>query len=197
MTSKFKAPMNSFFTKEELQDIGFRGLGENVLISRKSSIYGAEKITLGSNVRIDDFSILSGNITIKNYVHIAAFCGLYAGNAGIEIDNFVGISPNSLLFAESDDLSGEVLRGPTVPSKYRKLLSGKIILEKHSQISSGCIILPNLTIGEGSVIGATSLVTKSTEAWTKYFGSPAKKTGLRSKNALELEKELLAENSLN
>ena len=37
--------MSSFYSIEELQQIGFKSLGENVLISRKASIYGAEKIT--------------------------------------------------------------------------------------------------------------------------------------------------------
>ena len=51
--------MNSFYSKEELKEIGFKKYGENVLISRKTSIYNPEKIIIGNNVRIDDFCILS------------------------------------------------------------------------------------------------------------------------------------------
>ncbi|MDR2409353.1 MAG: acyltransferase, partial [Bacteroidales bacterium] len=54
--------MNSFFSKEELKDIGFKSVGDNVLISRKASFYSVSNISIGSNVRIDDFCILSGNI---------------------------------------------------------------------------------------------------------------------------------------
>ena len=84
--------MNSFYSYEELQTIGFCSLGENVLISKKTSIYSAENISIGSNVRIDDFSILSGNILIGNNVHIAAGVYLFAGKTGIELEDFVGIS---------------------------------------------------------------------------------------------------------
>ena len=65
--------MSSFYDEQELQQIGFKSIGKNVLISRKTSIYGAQNITIGNNVRIDDFCVLSGNIKIihkfqKDYI---------------------------------------------------------------------------------------------------------------------------------
>ena len=60
-----------FYTKEELNEMGFKSIGENVLISDKASIYGVKNIEVGSNVRIDDFCIISageGGIKIGNYV---------------------------------------------------------------------------------------------------------------------------------
>jgi len=63
-----------FIKDEDLLKIGFRKIGNNVLISDKSSIYGASRIELGDNVRIDDFCILSagdGGIEICDNVHIA------------------------------------------------------------------------------------------------------------------------------
>ena len=69
----------SFYTDEELKEIGFKSYGKNVLLSRKTSIYGANNISIGNNVRIDDFCILSGNITLGNYIHIASACLLFGG----------------------------------------------------------------------------------------------------------------------
>lgn len=48
-----------FYSREQLEKIGFKSLGENVLISDKTSIYSPENISIGNNVRVDDFSILS------------------------------------------------------------------------------------------------------------------------------------------
>ena len=48
-----------FYSREQLEKIGFKSLGENVLISDKTSIYSPENISIGNNVRIDDFSVLS------------------------------------------------------------------------------------------------------------------------------------------
>ena len=62
----------SFYNEEELKEIGLKVYGKNVLISRNATIYGADKISIGDNVRIDDFCILSGNISLGSYIHIAA-----------------------------------------------------------------------------------------------------------------------------
>ena len=61
--------MNSFYDNDELKRLGLKSIGENVLISRKASIYGAKSISIGHNVRIDDFCILSGTISIGRTVH--------------------------------------------------------------------------------------------------------------------------------
>lgn len=76
--------MNSFYSKEELQNIGFKKIGENVLISKKASIYSPQNIIIGNHVRIDDFTILSGEIEMGDYVHISAYVALY-GKYGIKI----------------------------------------------------------------------------------------------------------------
>ncbi len=65
--------MNSFYSECELKELGLESFGENIFISRKASIYGAKKIRLGNNVRVDDFCILSGKISIGNFVHVAGY----------------------------------------------------------------------------------------------------------------------------
>ena len=64
---------NSFYTEAELERIGFASIGKNVLLSRKVSVYSASTISIGNNVRIDDFCILSGSISIGSFVHISAY----------------------------------------------------------------------------------------------------------------------------
>ncbi|MDZ7925025.1 MAG: hypothetical protein U5M23_13450 [Marinagarivorans sp.] len=44
-----------FYTQDELTYIGFKSLGDNVKLSKKASVYEPEKISIGSNSRIDDF----------------------------------------------------------------------------------------------------------------------------------------------
>lgn len=139
--------MTSFYSEDEVKKIGFKSVGENVLISRKASIYGADKICIGNNVRIDDFCILSGNITIENYVHIAAAVLLFGGTLGIILKDYSGVSSRSVIYAESDDYSGEAMTNPVVPDKYRHVQGGKVILEKYVVIGTGCTVLPNVCIG--------------------------------------------------
>ena len=65
-----------FLNETELKKIGFKKVGKNVSISDKCSIYNAKNIEIGSNVRIDDFVILSageGGIKIGSHIHIACY----------------------------------------------------------------------------------------------------------------------------
>ena len=186
--------MNSFFSNEELSQIGFHSVGENVLISRKTSIYKPECMDIGSNVRIDDFCILSGNIVIKNYVHIAAHCCLFGGISGIEFNEFTGLSSRSAVYAESDDYSGLAMSNPMIPMKYRKITNGKVIFEKHALVGTGSTILPGVVLGEGASVGSMSLVTKSLNSWGIYVGIPCKRIRDRNKNIIELEDKLFKEN---
>lgn len=183
--------MNSFYTIEELKNIGFKNLGDNVLISKKASIYGAGNISIGSNVRIDDFCILSGKISIGNYIHIAAYSALFAGDAGIVMEDFSGLSSKCIVYASSDDYSGEFLTNPMIDNQYRNVISKKVTVEKHSIIGSNSTILPGVTIKEGTSIGACSLITKDCDEWGIYVGVPAKRIKERSKKILDLEKEFL------
>lgn len=173
--------MNSFYSEYELKNIGFKSFGKNVLISKKCSIYGAENISVGNNVRIDDFTILSGNIKIGNYVHISAYTALY-GKYGITIGNFCGISPRCTLFSASDDFSGEYMISPMVDDKYINLSTGLIKMCNYTQIGANSIIMPNITINEGSICGAFSFVNKDLDEWSMYKGIPAKKYKDRNQN---------------
>jgi acetyltransferase-like isoleucine patch superfamily enzyme len=182
---------SNFYDPDELKELGFKNLGENVFISRKASIYGADNIELGSNVRIDDFCILSGKIRIGNYIHVAAYSSLCGGKKGIILEDFVNLSRKVEIFAVSDDFSGASMTNPMVPDDYKHLLEAKVILKKHVLVGTGSIILPGVTLEEGSVIGALSLVKNSTSGWSINAGVPAKKIKDRKKDLLKLEKQFL------
>lgn len=75
--------MNSFYSENELSSLGFKAVGHDVQISRKASFYGAGNMVIGNHVRIDDFCILSGNITLENFIHIAAGTLVFAGGVAL------------------------------------------------------------------------------------------------------------------
>lgn len=187
--------MNSFYSEEELKTIGFKHLGKNVLISRKTSIYGANKISIGNNVRIDDFSIISRNVTLGNYIHIATYCALYGGDAGIEMKDFTGLSSRGVIYAETDDYGGDYITNPTVDEEYRHIIPGKVTLEKHVIVGTGCSILPGVTLGEGAAVGSMSLVNKSLAPWGIYVGIPCKRIGDRKRGLLAKE-EMISKKSI-
>lgn len=176
--------MNSFYNEEDLQRMGFKSVGREVRISRKASFYGIEAISIGDNVRIDDFCILSGKISLHSHIHISAYCALY-GSMGIEVEDYSGISPRCTLFSAMDDFGGDYLIGPIHPENTIHITGGKILLKRYTQIGSGCTVFPNVILEEGSVIGAMSLVTRSVPAWTISVGIPAHVISNRKKGLLK------------
>jgi len=188
--------VNTFYSEEELKNLGLKGYGKNVLISRNAILYNPEKLEVGNNVRIDDFTTISGNVTIGDYVHIAQFCGLYGGEAGITMKDFSGLSSRVVIYATSNDYSGNSLTNPTVPEKYKTTDKNlPVVLNKHVIVGCVSVILPGVEIGEGSSVGAMTLCAKSLEPWGIYAGTPAKRIKDRSMKLLELEEQLRNETS--
>lgn len=187
----------SFYKVEELKELGFKSVGEDVMISRKASLYGSERMEIGNHVRIDDFCILSGSIILGDYIHIAAYTALFGGEEGIRVESFCGLSSGVVIFTTSSDYSGNSMTNPTVPKEYKNDTCGKVILGKHVIVGTGSSIMPNVIIGEGTSVGSMSLVNKSLDPWGIYAGIPCKKIKERSKKLLEMEQKMKNAYSIN
>lgn len=186
---------SKYYTEKDLADFGFKSLGTNVLISSDARIYGQQNISIGNNVRIDDFVTMSatnGFIEIHNNVFIARGCHL-SGFFGIILNNFSSMAANTILYSASDDYSGEFLTAQAIPQEYTSHIGGLINVGKHVIIGANSVIIGKTDIGEGCSIGSNSLVTKDLEEWNVYAGSPAKLFKERSKKLLELEEKLIKE----
>ncbi|MDE6951758.1 MAG: acyltransferase [Lachnospiraceae bacterium] len=189
-----KEQAGTFYSEEELKKLGLKKYGQDVRISRNAVLYHPELLEIGNHVRIDDFTTISGRVELGDYVHIAQFCGLYGGEAGIFMDDFSGLSSRVVIYATSNDYSGESLTNPTVPMKYKAAdKNAAVHLCRHVIIGTTSVILPGVTIGEGSSVGALSMCGKDLAPWGVYAGSPARRIKERSMKLLELEKELRAE----
>ena len=179
----------SFYSYEELQGLGLKKFGQDVCISRKASLYGCEYIELGNHVRIDDFCVLSGSICIGDYVHVAVATLLFGGQSGIIISDYCNISSRTAVYALSDDYSGKTMTNPLIPNKYKNVVDKEVVLHKHVIIGTGSTILPGCIIGEGTAVGAMSLINQDTIPWNIYAGIPAHILKPRDKNLLDLEKK--------
>ncbi|MFH1391998.1 MAG: acyltransferase [Candidatus Diapherotrites archaeon] len=88
---------------------------------------------------------------------IGAFTYINAKN-GVEIKEFCQVGSHCSIYSES-----------TIDGK-----NGKVILEKNSRIGSHTVIMPGVTVGENSIIGAHSFVNKDIPANVVALGCPAK-----------------------
>ena len=181
----------AYLTQDELKKIGFKSLGIEVKISDKASIYNPEQIELGDFSRIDDFCVVSGNVKIGRNVHITPQCLIAGGQPGVTLEDFVTLAYGCTVFSQSDDYSGATLTNSTVPKEFKNETFAPVKLAKHSIVGARGVIMPGVELGEGTSVGANSLVLQSTEAWSIYVGSPAKKIKDRKKDLLGLERQYL------
>lgn len=181
----------SFYNKQELLNLEFKSIGDNIKISKKTSFYGNSRISIGNNVRIDDFCVLSagkGGIEIGDYVHIAIYSSLQ-GEGKITLQDYTGISSKVSIYSSNDDYSGEYMTNPTLPSKYTNVHYADVLICKHVIIGCGSIILPGVTLNDGVAIGAMSVVYDNCDEFYIYKGNPATKLLKRNRNLLEIEKK--------
>jgi galactoside O-acetyltransferase len=184
-----------YLTEETLNNLGLKKFGRNVLISDKASLYGVNKISIGDNVRIDDFCILSavgGAIEIGNHIHIGAYSALF-GAGHIVLEDFSGLSSHVCIYSASDDYSGDFLIGPTMDQDLCRVIKKKTIIGRYATCGSHAVVLPGASLAEGSILGAQSLAVKPLEPWQIYSGLPARfikerKTGLIEKAKLMEER---------
>lgn len=190
--NKLENSGGGYYSRDELFAFGFAEIGDNVLVSRKASIYGANNIRIGHDVRIDDFCFLVGKITLGNYIHLAPYVSIHGtGGGSVTMEDFTALSSGTAVYAASDDYSGNSFTNPTVGEEYEKIIRSDILIEKHAIAGLHSVILPNSHLAEGVALGAMCLISGETEPWSIYVGVPGRKLKDRKKELLILEREFL------
>jgi acetyltransferase-like isoleucine patch superfamily enzyme len=176
----------------------FKEIGNNVEIFRPITIIDESKLTIKSNVRLSEFTLISGGkgVYIGNYVHIANHVSI-AGGGILVVEDFVGVCAGVRIITGSDDIMGKGIPSPMVPDEFRSYYRSHVVLKKHSFIGTSAIIHPGVTIGEGAVVASGSIVTKDIEPWGIYMGSPARKIRDRSMDIIKkMEKEIYLKDNI-
>jgi dTDP-4-amino-4,6-dideoxy-D-glucose acyltransferase len=186
--------LGSLYTRDELNSL-LGSVGENVAINRSVVFYSPKNIHLGSNVRIDCFSILSASsrgIVIGDHVHISAYVALFGASGSIHVASFCALSSRVTVFTSSDDYVEGFMSNPTVAAEYRKERRGDVVLKKHALIGCASVIMPGVTVEVGGSVGALSLVNKNVPEFGVVAGIPCRLIGQRNRRLLELEAAFLA-----
>ncbi|GAB2473717.1 galactoside O-acetyltransferase [Hymenobacter qilianensis] len=170
-----------------------KGCGEDVFVSANVEIRRPHLVTLGSHVAIDSGVYITTAAQIGDYTHLSPYITVIGGaQSTLIVEDFVTIAAGSRLICGSDQFMGDGFTSVTAPEQYRDTVDfGTIRCARFSGIGTNVVVMPNVTIAEGSVVGACSLVTKDTEPWTIYVGVPARPIKIRPRaKMLEYAKQL-------
>lgn len=161
----------------------FNYVGSHTLIESNFVINGEKYITIGNNTRIkpglvmesiDNHNgfefhpeiLIGNNVSVNYHAHIASVNKVQIGD-NVLIGSKVFIADHS-----HGEASSEALLLP--PSKRKLYSKGTVIIEDNVWIGENCAILPGVTIGQNSIIGANSVVTKSIPPNCVAAGNPAR-----------------------
>lgn len=151
-------------------------IGEDTFISKAVEIRRPYLVEVGSHTAIDSGFYCTVAAEIGDYVHIAPYVTAIGGASGFwKMSHFATLAAGSRIICGSDGHLGVGLVGPTIPDPYKDTVKvAPVVFEMFANVGTNVVIMPGVTLGQGTVVGSNSLVTKSTEPWTIYAGSPAR-----------------------
>ncbi|WP_231458840.1 MULTISPECIES: acetyltransferase [unclassified Pedobacter] len=133
--------------------------------------------TTGFGCRIEALPILEdgkycikigSNVQINDYVHIGAVSSVTIG------DNVLMASKIYISDHNHGSYNLEFSDSPLSNPMDRKPIPKPVVIADKVWIGESCCILPGVTIGEGSIIGALSVVSKDIPPYSIAVGIPAK-----------------------
>ncbi len=171
---------------EQFDYASLKSVGEDVIISPRVEIRRPHLVSIGSHVAIDTGFYCMVSAEIGDYIHIGPYVTVIGGATGcLRMKHFSGIAAGCRIVCASDEYLGEGLVGPTVPAAYRdRVIIAPVTFERFAVTGTNAVILPGVTLAEGTAVCACSLVTKSTQPWTVYAGNPARPVRARPKEKM-------------
>lgn len=146
----FFKPFRIWFQKRKVKTIG-----KDSEIRPYVTILGTDNIIIGDRVIIPPYTLLS---TLPN-----------DSFATIKIEDDVLLGPNVSIYSSTHNFDD-----PSKPIKDQGYSVKPVVLKKGCWVGINVVILPGVTIGQNSVIGANSVVTKSIPDFAVAVGAPAK-----------------------
>jgi len=175
----------------------FKKCGKNVIIDLGVTIEGAELISVGDNVHIDKYCVIStgktlngkiqrkfnpsfngedGEIIIGNDVHIVQFC-ILMGYGGIEIGNNCVLSSGCKIYSLTNiayDIEDKEKVISIMPYSQAPFLLSAVFLDDNNWLGLNTIVMPSVSIGKNSFSVSNSIIMNGFVDNSYISGNPAK-----------------------
>jgi acetyltransferase-like isoleucine patch superfamily enzyme len=140
-------------------------LGANVRLSKFINLYGCE---IGDETKIGAFVEIQKNAKVGNRCKISSHSFLCEG-VTIEDNVFIG---HGVMFTNDSYPRATTADGGLQTEADWKV--EKTVVKQGASIGTGATILPNVTIGEGAIVGAGSVITRDVPDNAVVAGNPAR-----------------------
>ncbi len=103
----------------------------------------------------------------------------------LKMGNFTNLAAGCRVICGSDKFAGDGLIGAAIPVQFRDHMhSGGVTLQDFANVGSNAVLMPGVTLAEGSVVGACAMLLHDTEPWGIYVGVPARRIKTRPRETM-------------
>lgn len=175
-----------FFLRGAYCSNRLKKMGRNVFLDLGVTIWQPENVEIGDGAHIDTYvTILGGaeghgSVRIGKYVHVASYCVL-SGRGGVTIGDYCAVAAGSKIYSGSNYHTDPdhpdaalVSMSAAAPMRMQYVVEKPVNIEEYAFISLNSVILPGVTVGKATVIGAGSVVNGDIPPFSIAVGSPAK-----------------------
>ena len=145
-------------------------VGDDVVIYRDTGggpVVLADRVHLNEHVRV--VTAHGGSVSFGEDTHVQPGCYFMAVGGSIRVGRHVQIAPNCAFYPYDHGMAP----GQPIHEQPRRS-SGDIEVADDAWLGYGVVVLSGVSIGEGAVVGAGSVVTKDVPAGFVAAGSPAR-----------------------
>ncbi len=142
-------------------------------------------IELGDYTRLDSFTKIEGGegVTLGRWVHVASFAHLNAGGGTIIAEDGANFSTHAMVLGGGATPDGLTMSAAAPP--YRQHVVKRVTrIGKNASVLAGAIILGGVTLHEGAIAAAGSVVTHDIPPYEIWAGVPARKMAERKRPAV-------------
>jgi len=150
----------------------FKRVGKNVVFERGVLVFHPENIIIGDNVYVGHNTMLKAyyknTMEFEGNNWIGQGCFLHSGG-GIRLGRHAGLGPFVKILSHQ-----HVEENVDKPLSVSRQEFKQVVIEEACEVGMGSIILPGVTIGRYSIVGAGAVVTKNVEPYSVVMGVPAR-----------------------
>lgn len=159
--------------------------GEGVRLYPLCKMIHSENALLDNEAKIlDNVFIDAGKEFIMGKYSMVTWYVLVEGGGKTYIGDRVFVGPGTKILSSTYKLNG-FFSMEFLPEGCGEIEYGNIKIENDAYLGANCTVLPGVTINEGAVAGANTLINKDLDAWGIYVGIPCKKIGERKRPSPE------------
>ncbi len=162
--------------------------GGNIIVEENVILENIKNYEFDEFILIDREAIVaSKNMKVGKGCHIAMRSSI-TGGGDVIFEDFTGMGVNSVIVTASDSPMGYRTAGPMLPDNQRNVKRATTTIKKDAWIPANVVILPGVTLGEGSVVLPNSVIRRNIKPWSIWGPEKIKKIGDRDMIPIKVPK---------